>query len=299
MPRDHLPLAILLRLSSVLAFALMNVGIKLAEAWGARLGEIMFWRQAGAALLVAGIVAAGPGFGAVRTDRIGAHVGRTTLGLVAMMLTFATLTLLPLAEATTLGFSMPIFATVLGALVLREPTGWWRWGAVLAGFAGVVIVARPGSAGILPLGIATGLGAALGTATVSILLRTLGKTERPLATVFWFSILSLVPLGGVYAVVAGAHPPAVWAMLLGIGLLGGLGQLAMTSSLTLGPVSSVVPMDYSALLWATLFGWWVFGRWPAETTWIGAPVIVASGLVIVWREQVRRRDEARQAVLEG
>lgn len=299
MPRDHLPLAILLRLSSVLAFALMNVGIKLAEAGGAVLGEIMFWRQAGAALLIAGILAAGPGFGTVRTSRIGAHVGRTALGLVAMTLTFTTLTLLPLAEATTLGFSMPIFATILGALVLREPTGWWRWGAVLAGFAGVVIVARPGSAGILPLGIVTGLGAALGTATVSILLRTLGKTERPLATVFWFSLLSLVPLGGVYAVVAGAHPPAVWAVLLGIGLLGGIGQLAMTSSLTLGPVSSVVPMDYSALLWATLFGWWVFGRWPAETTWIGAPVIVASGLVIVWREQVRRRDEARQAVLEG
>ena len=126
-----------------------------------------------------------------------------------------------------------------------------------------------------------------------------GKTERPLSTVFWFSVLSLVPLGGVYLIVAGAHPPAGWAGLLGIGLLGGLGQLAMTSSLTLGPVSSVVPMDYSALLWATLFGWWVFGRWPAETTWIGAPVIVASGLVIVWREQVRRRDEARQAVLEG
>jgi drug/metabolite transporter (DMT)-like permease len=299
MPRDHLPLAIMLRLSSVLAFALMNVGIKLAEAGGAVLGEIMFWRQAGAALLIAGILAAGPGFGTIRTSRIGAHVGRTALGLVAMTLTFTTLTLLPLAEATTLGFSMPIFATILGALVLREPTGWWRWGAVLAGFAGVVIVARPGSAGILPLGIVTGLGAALGTATVSILLRTLGKTERPLSTVFWFSVLSLVPLGGVYLVVAGAHPPAVWAVLLGIGLLGGLGQLAMTSSLTLGPVSSVVPMDYSALLWATVFGWWVFGRWPAETTWIGAPVIVASGLIIVWREQVRRRDEARQAVLEG
>ncbi len=299
MSRDHLPLAILLRLSSVLAFAVMNVGIKLAEAWGARLAEILFWRQAGAALLVAGIVAGGPGFAAVRTERIGAHIGRTALGLTAMTLTFTTLTLLPLAEATTLGFSMPIFATVLGALVLREPTGWWRWGAVLAGFAGVVIVARPGSgAGILPLGIATGLAAALGTATVSILLRTLGRTERPLTTVFWVSVLSLVPLGALYAVAAQGHPPAVWAVLVGLGLLGGLGQLAMTTSLTLGPVSSVVPMDYSALLWATLLGWWVFGRWPAETTWIGAPVIVASGLVIVWREQARRRVETRQAVPE-
>ena len=300
MPRDHLPAAIALRLASVLLFALMNVGIKLAEAWGAGLGEILFWRQAGAALLVAGVLAAGPGFGAVRTRRMGAHVGRTVLGLGAMTLTFTTLTLLPLAEATTIGFSMPIFATVLGALVLREPTGWWRWSAVLAGFAGVVIVAQPGSGGgIAPLGLATGLGAALGTATVSILLRTLGQTERPIATVFWFSVLSLAPLGVVYTLDLRGHDAGTWAVLVGIGLLGGAAQLAMTTSLKLGPVSSVVPMDYSALLWATLFGWLVFGRWPAEATWLGAPVIVASGLIIVWREQVRRRVETRQAVADA
>ena len=303
MSGDHLPRAIGLRLLSVLLFAVMNVGIKLAEERGARLGEILFWRQAGAALLMAGVLAAGPGWGAVRTRRIGAHVGRTALGLIAMTLTFVTLTLLPLAEATTLGFSMPIFATILGALVLREPTGWWRWGAVLAGFAGVLIVAWPGIAagagGIAPLGVLTGVAAALATATVSILLRTIGRTERPMATVFWFSVLSLAPLGPVYLWQAQGHAPAVWAILLGIGLLGGAAQLAMTSSLTLGPVSSVVPMDYSALLWATVFGWLVFARWPADTTWAGAPVIVASGLVIVWREHRRRREETRQAVAEG
>ncbi|KQT32851.1 permease [Sphingomonas sp. Leaf412] len=300
MPTDRLLPAILLRLLSVLLFALMNVGIKLAEAGGAALAEILFWRQAGAAMLVAGIVLAGPGVAAVRTARMGAHVLRCVLGLTAMTLTFSTLTLLPLAEATTLGFSMPIFATILGALVLREPTGAWRWAAVVAGFVGVVIVAQPGAgAGIPTIGVATGIGAALGTATVSILLRTIGRTERPLATVFWFSVLSLVPLGVAYALTAQAHPATTWALLLGIGLLGGAAQIAMTTSLTWGPVSSVVPMDYTALLWATLFGWWVFDRLPAESTWLGAPVIVASGLVIVWREHRRRRAEVRQALADA
>lgn len=277
----------------------MNVLIKLAEAAGAELGEILFWRQAGAALVVAGIVAAGPGFASLRTARFGAHVLRCVIGLTAMTLTFVTLTLLPLAEATTIGFSMPIFATILGALILHEPTGWRRWAAVLVGFVGVLIVTQPGSGQIAPLGIAAGLGAALCTATVSILLRTLGRSEAGLTTVFWFSTLSLAPLGIVYAYTAQAHGPLAWAMLLGIGALGGVAQIAMTRSLQLGAVSLVVPLDYTALLWATALGWLAFGTLPDAATWLGAPVIVASGLYIVWREHRRRQEETAQAIPQG
>lgn len=306
---DRVLLAIGLRLLSVGLFALMNVGIKLAEAKGAALPEIMFWRQFGATLLVGGIVATGPGVRSLATRRFGAHLSRAVLGLVTMGLTFGTLTVLPLAEATTIGFSMPIFATVLGALILHEPTGWRRWAAVFAGFVGVLIVVWPGmgagmgagagAGGFPPLGIATGLAAAAGTAFISILLRTIGRTEAPLTTVFWFSFLSLVPLGVAYCFTATSHPPLVWAILLGLGLIGGAAQIAMTRSLTLGPVSTVVPMDYTALLWATLLGWLVFDRLPAASTWMGAPVIVGSGLYIVWREHVRRREETRQAVAQG
>lgn len=298
MPPPILP-AIALRLLSVALFGLMNVAIKLAEAQGAVLAEILFWRQFGAALLVAGIVGAGPGFASLRTSRFGAHVLRCAIGLTAMTLTFTTLLLLPLAEATTIGFSMPIFATVLGALVLHEPTGWRRWAAVLAGFVGVAIVTRPGDGHIPAIGIATGLGAALGTASVSILLRTIGRTDSGLTTVFWFSTLSLLPLGIAYFLAATGHPPQVWLLLGATGLLGGLAQLAMTASLRRGAVSLVVPMDYSALLWATLLGWLVFDRMPTGATWIGAPVIIASGLYIVWREHRRRREETQQAITQG
>ena len=73
----------------------------------------------------------------------------------------------------------------------------------------------------------------------------------------------------------------------------------MTASLRFGPVSVVVPMDYASLIWATLLGWLVFDRLPAAATWVGAPVIVASGLYIVWREHARRREETRQAIAQG
>lgn len=299
MTTDRLLPAIGLRLTSVGLFATMNVAIKLAEQSGAALAEILFYRQFGAVLLVVAVVARGPGFATLRTERFGAHVLRAVVGLGAMTLTFTALLALPLAEATTIGFSMPIFATILGAVLLREPTGWWRWAAVLAGFVGVMIVAQPGGDHFPLWGAACGLGAAFLTASVSILLRQIGKTEAPLTTVFWFSTLSLLPLGIAYAFVATVHPPMVWAILLATGLLGGTAQIAMTHSLRLGAVSLVVPMDYSALVWATLFGWLVFDRLPAPATWMGAPLIVASGLTIVWREHRRHRAETRQVMAQG
>jgi drug/metabolite transporter (DMT)-like permease len=293
---DRLLPAIGLRLLSVALFAVMNAGIKLAESHGAVLGELLFFRQFGAALLVSTVIAAGPGLATVRTQRFGAHVGRAAVGLTSMAFLFSTLVLLPLPEATTMGFTTPIFATVLGALVLGEPTGWRRWAAVAAGFAGVVIVAQPGSGHIPPLGLATGLTSGFLTAVVMIQLRQIGRTEAAQTTVFWFSVLSCVPLGVVYAIEARAHPPLVWALLAVIGLAGGAAQLAMTASLRRGAVSLVVPMDYAALIWATAYGWFLFGVWPTPMTWVGAPVIIGSGLYIVWREHVRRRGETRAAI---
>lgn len=292
---DRILAAIGLRLGSVVLFSLMNVLIKLAGQHGAAFGEILFYRQVGASCLIGAVVMLGPGLRSVASRRMPAHLLRTVVGLSAMACTFAAIVNLPLAEATTIGFTMPIFATVLGAVILHEPTGWQRWAAVAAGFAGVLIVAQP-SGTHFPLWAAlVGLAGAFLTANISILLRQIARTEAALTTVFWFSVLSLPPLGLVYAFVALAHPIETWLLLAGIGLLGGGAQLAMTSALGLGPVSVVVPMDYTSLLWATALGWLVFDALPGPATWIGAPIIVASGLFIVWREHVRCRTETVQA----
>lgn len=299
MPSDRILPAIGLRLASVLFLASMTALIKLAETMGANLAEILFFRQAGAACLVLGVIAAGPGVATVRTGRIGAHAVRAIVGLSSMTCMFSAVLLLPLAESTALQFTVPIFATILGAVVLKEPTGRHRWAAVVAGFVGVLIVTQPGSGHIPLTGAALGLTAALLAAIVSILLRRIGRTERALTTVFWFSTLSLLPLGIAFALLHQTHPPALWALLAALGLLGGAGQMALTTSLKLGPVSVVVPMDYASLVWATLYGWLLFGELPARATWIGAPVIVLSGLYIVWREHFRRRVETRRALAEG
>lgn len=295
MPSDRILPAVAFRLASVVAFATMGALIKLAEGRGAGLIELLFFRQAGSIPVVLGWVALGPGLATLRTERLGAHAVRCAVGLSSMTCMFATLLLLPLAEATTLQFTVPIFATILGAVVLREATGIHRWSAVAVGFVGVLIVAQPGSGHIPWQGAATGLAAAFLSASVSILIRRMGSSEPPATIVFYFSVLSMVPLLPAFLWNFAPHDAATWAMLVAVGLVGAVGQLTMTTSLSLAPVSVVVPMDYSGLLWATLYGYGLFGVLPGAATWAGAPLIVASGLYIVWREQRLARGVARSA----
>jgi drug/metabolite transporter (DMT)-like permease len=286
---DRILAAIGFRLASVLAFAMMGATIKLAEAHGAGLIELLFFRQIASLPIVLATVAIGPGLASLKTERIGVHVLRTAVGMTSMTFMFITLLLLPLAEATTLQFTVPIFATILGAVLLREMVGVHRWSAVLIGFAGVIVVTQPGSGHIPLLGAATGLLAAILSSLVSILLRQIGQTERPTTIVFYFALLSLVPLVPLFAWTATAHPPLTWGLLVLTGMIGGIGQITMTKSLALAPVSVVVPIDYSGLIWATLFGYLLFGALPPTSTWLGAPIIVASGLYIVWREHALAR----------
>ncbi len=281
-----------LRLFSALCLATLAAIIKLAQARGAALAEIMFFRQLAAVPVVVAWLAIGPGLATIRTPRLGAHAVRTAVGLVSMAANFGTFLLMPLAEATTLQFTVPIFATIFGALALRESIGWHRWGAVCAGFLGVLIVAHPSSSHFSLAGTVVGLTSGLLIAVVAVLLRQLGRTESAGTTVFWFSILSLPPLAILWAFGAHGHDAATWLMLVAIGVVGGVGQLALTGALRFGPVSSVVPMDYSSLIWATLYGWLLFGVLPTPYTWAGAPIIIASGLYIVWREHRRGQPES-------
>jgi drug/metabolite transporter (DMT)-like permease len=288
---DSVLIGLALRLFAMFCLASMAALIKLAEARGASLVEMILFRHLFAVPIVLAWLAMGPGIGAIRTKRLGAHAGRSVTGLLGMILNFAAIMLLPLAEATTLQFTVPIFATILGALVLRETVGWHRWAAVALGFIGVLIVAQPGG-GHFPLyGTAIGLAAALLVATISIQLRDLGKTEATGTTVFWFSVLSIPPLLVAYAMDVRAHDLLTYATLAALGIIGSIGQIALTGSFRFAPVSTVVPMDYSSIVWATLYGWLIFAVLPTPATWIGAPIIIASGLYIIWREHKRNQEK--------
>jgi drug/metabolite transporter (DMT)-like permease len=286
--RPHRPLfALGLRLIAVICLSVMFVTVRLASEHGVHVVESLFYRQALALPVVLAWIATASGLQTIRTRRIGVHASRMMLGLTGMLLNFLSYILLPPAEAATIGFTMPIFGTILSALILREATGVHRWSAVLIGFVGVLVMIRP-DAGHFPVqGVVVAIAAALVTASVSLVLRELGRTEAAGVVVFWFTALSMIPLGIAMPFVAQAHDATTWGLLLTIGLFGGIAQLCLTAALRWGPVSVVLPMDYSAIIWTTLLGVAIGEDWPMATTWIGATLIVASGLYIAWREQVR------------
>ncbi|WP_240959818.1 DMT family transporter [Novosphingobium olei] len=285
-------LALALRLAAMLMLSVMLLLVKMTGERGVSLPETMFWRQAIPALLLA-IWLAGKGqLGRLATKRPWIHARRAAIGTTGMFMTLGVVQILPLAESTVLGFTAPIFAVILSAVMLKEHVGPWRWTAVALGLTGVIVIAGP-DRGHLPLfGLAVGIGAAFFVALVSIQLRDLGRTEEPLTVVFWFSAMS-APVLALFLLRTGVHHDAVqWAMLAGIGVTGLFAQILMTAALRLGAVSSVIVMDYSQFGWATLWGAVFFGNLPPATTWTGAPLICAAGLIIAWREHALSKERA-------
>lgn len=277
-------LALALRLGSVAALGTMAALIKLASERGIHLMEIIFWRQGLTLPMALAWVMATGGIATLATRHPWMHAKRAAYGATGMVLNFLAIILLPLAEATTLGFTAPIFAVILSVLLLGEKVGPYRWAAVVLGFAGVLLIAQPGDGHIPLAGAAISMGGAFMVALISIQIRDMNRTETPLAIVFWFAAFT-TPVAGLFLpFVMTSHSAADWGLLLVIGLFGGLGQLLLTAALRFGAVASVVVMDYSALIWATLYGWSLWDQLPTAATWIGAPLIVAAGLIIAWRE---------------
>lgn len=283
-------LAIGLRLLAMLTITIMFACVKWASERGVYIVETMFYRQLfGMPVALAGVMI-GPGLAALKTRNIGLHIGRSALGTFGMVLNFGGYILLPLAEATTIGFTMPIFATLLSVFFLGERPGIHRWAAVIVGFLGVLVIVGPGHhEGVSALGVAVAIGAAIVTACVSLVLRQIGKTEQPSVIVFYFTVLPLPFLGLAMFWFGKMHDMETWGILLAMGFFGGIAQLLMTAALRWGPVSLVLPMDYSSLLWSTALGWLIWQNWPGSSTWAGAAIIAGSSLYILWRERIRHR----------
>ncbi len=288
-------LALGLRLASALCFATMAMLVKYAGEMGLPLPEIIFWRQFMALPLIGCWLWWTGGLNRLRTDRLRAHAARALSGTFTMTLTFTAAMLLPLSISTTLGFTTPLFAVLISGLFMAEKVGPWRWTSVLLGFLGVLIIglwgAMPHSgAPVSPVmalstaGLVAGLFAGLGTAIINFQVRDLGRTEEPVRVVFWFAAFGSLASGCLLPFFASAHDAREWLMLTGIGTIGLCGQLCMTAALRVGAVASIVVMDYSTLIWATLFGWLVWDTLPGTGTWLGAPLIIAAGLIIAWRQ---------------
>lgn len=292
----HPTRGIALRVVSAASFAVMAALLKLASTRGANLAELIFYRSFfGIPVVLAWVMSHG-GLRVLIPQRVSAHVGRSALGIASMTCTFSALILLPLAEATTIMFTGPIFATLLSWLVLSERVGRHRVSAALAAFLGVVVVMRPGESGhgVSLLGVGFGLAAAMGQASVTVALRHLGEREHVAAIVFWF-LASCSLLGLLLLPFFGwTLDPTTIALLIASGVMGGFAQICMTGSLQAAPVSVLAPFDYLQLIGALLLGWLLLGTEPAINTYIGAALIAGSGLYTVWRE--KRLHKARAAL---
>jgi drug/metabolite transporter (DMT)-like permease len=289
-------LGMALRICAGLALAIMFAGVKWLAQHGVAVIESLFYRQLGTTLAALAFVALGPGFASLRTKRVGGHVVRMGIGLLAMGFNFLAFALLPMAEATAIGFSVPIFSTLLAAILLREKTGIWRWGAVLAGFAGVLVIVQPGYGHIALTGGLVAIAAALTTACATIAIRHLGATEAAATTVFWFGASSLVPLSLAMLFAGQAHSAEVFGVLAIMAIAGGTAQLFLTGALRFAPVALVMPMDYLSLIWSSLLGFLIFSQLPSKWTLVGAPIVIAAGLVILWREQRLKRRAGAELV---
>lgn len=278
-------LALLLRLVTALSLATMAMLVKLAEMRGASLPELIFWRQFITMLAIGGLMAALGRLGELRTRRFGAHARRAIFGITGMFFVYGAVILLPLAEATTISFTTPMFAVLLALVLFREKIGIYRWSAVGLGFAGVLIVMQPGSGGAIDLwGVLVGLVAAFMVALISFQIQDLNKTETPYAIIFWFTALTVPLLALALPFVIRPHDAETWLTIIAMALSGAVAQIALTNSLRFGSAATIIVIDYTALIWAVGYGWAIFDRLPSPTLWLGAPLIICSGLLVAWRE---------------
>lgn len=292
--RQRPTLALVLRLGAALTLATMFALVKLASEHGIALSHMLLIRQAASIPILCLWLALTSGFSVMRTQRLGKHFMRSLYGVTGMVLNFLAPILLPLAVSTTFSFTAPIFAVILSALVLREHVGRWRWAAVLLGFAGVLVVASPAGGAEIPMtGALVAIGAAFMVALVSIQIRDLAQTENSVVIVLYFSLFT-VPLLFVWSLFDGwTSDPADIALLIGIGVAGTLAQVLLTLALRFGQVASVIVMDYVSLIAASFYGWYLFDNLPPASLWLGAPLIIAAGVIIVVREQILRRRRMR------
>ena len=269
-----------------IGFSIMALLIKLL---GQRLHvtQILMLRQAGMLLLV--LPAILPNFpGSMRSNRPGLQILRMAFALIAMLGGFSAIIHLPLADATAIFFAKSFFVTIFAMLFLGEVVGRYRWGAVVVGFVGVLIMLQPGTAEFSIYSLASLVGAA-GAAAVMICLRLLAQHDSADTILAWSSIgvglAMAVP--GIYF----WQTPTVyeWLLLAALAVASYVGQRFNVFAYKHGEASLLASLDYVRLLWATLLGWLVFSHFPGAPTWIGAGVVIAAAIFTIYRETRRKR----------
>ncbi len=272
----------LLQLAAMGLYATHDVVIKSLGAIYPAM-QILFFASLLSFPLVSIVLMRDPQPGTLRPANPGWVILRTLCAVVAGMAGFYAFSTLPLTQVYAILFTTPLLITILSIPLLGEKVGWHRWAAVIVGLTGVLIVLRPGGQEI-QLGHMAAMAGAVASALAAVIIRRLGRAERPMVLMMWPMLGNFFATGAALSV---AYQPmelvhlAMTGIIAGLGLMGGF--LVIMAYRT-GEAAIVAPMQYSQILWATGYGWFLFGEGVDPATLLGAGVIIASGIYIVWRE---------------
>jgi len=221
----------------------------------------------------------------LKTKRHKAHIIRSLIGTIGLICGFWSISLLPLATAFTLYNTAPLFVVLLSGPILKEFVGPMRYLAVVVGFIGVLFVIQPSGQDLVILGLVFAFFDALSSALTKIYLRDLGKTENSFITVFYYMGIGVITTALLLPFFWSGIPKSEHILfLIGLGLTGWLQQISKTKGYAMAPVSVTAPLAYTGIIWGVIFGWLFWDTLPTFYVILGACIIVASNLFIVYRE---------------
>jgi drug/metabolite transporter (DMT)-like permease len=289
--RDQPILGITIFIGNLVLMALISASVK-ALSDDYPLGEILLFRFAFAALFFWLLLLSTIGLSGLSTSRPFAHAIRTVSGFTSLSLMFFAVSTIPIADATALSYSAPIFITLLSVFMLKEAIGVRRWLAILVGFIGVLLIAQPGflSGGAgLSLGVSAGIASAITGALVAIFLRRLSSSEKSVTIgLYYNSSGTLVCIIWVLAV-GWVMPRGEDLLLFTVfGVMCAAQQWLLNNSFRYAEASLLAPFEYMAMIFAAIVGYVFWGEIPVLTTWIGAAVIASSGLFIFVRKRSKQ-----------
>ena len=282
----HLVRGMLLFVSGLLLLACMDSATKFLSA-RYEVTLIVAVRHIVSCLLMLALLAPSQGARLMQTRRTGLVLVRALCLAATSLLIGLALARMPVAESTSLVFLAPSFVVLLARPFLGERIGGLGWVAALAGFAGVLLIARPG-AGLEPVGVAFAVAAAAVSAVYQLLSRMLAQSERTTVLMFYAALVSAITLSPAIPWFWDGRVPHLWDLLLflGIAVASAGGHYLITAAHRYAPASILAPIGYVQLIWAGLLGWLVFGHVPAALSVLGMLVIIASGALIVSKPQL-------------
>ena len=271
---------------SICAFSLMDIIVKWSVDYP--IGQVLFFRGFFGIIFYLFVIPKNRLHNFYETKRAGLHFLRCLSGLIALVAIFIALRKLPLATVVSISFAAPIFTTILSIFLLSEKVGIYRWLAVIVGFVGILIITEPGISELniyyfFPIIFCLGL------SYVAISIRQLSTTEPVWLISFYFSLS--ITLLSFFTIPQGWVMPSLNHMILLslIGIFGGVANLWLSQSYKYSEVSLVTPLKYLALVFAIVFGYFIWGEVPTFKTLIGASLVIISTLIIFRREIYKKK----------